>query len=107
MRPRRSVMEKSWSGLGAGLMREALGSSELGAKTRPPCARAEASATIHPIPRAAAVATNRPYGERKGGSASLRRSPETAAARQASETTAAARGTADTKENSTKVAGVP
>ena len=42
-------MEKSCFSLAAGLMREALGSSEVGAKTRPPWASAEESAAIHPI----------------------------------------------------------
>src|SRR5208282_4253108 len=69
--PRSAVMERSCFSLAAGLMRDAVGKSDVGAKTRPPRARAEASATVHPNPRAAMVAMKRPECVRNGVGASM------------------------------------
>ena len=59
-------MEKSCFSLAPGLMREALGKSDVGANTRPPWASADESAAIHPIPRAAATARNSSECAREG-----------------------------------------
>ena len=79
---RKAVVEKSWRTRAAGEMRESVGRREAGAKTSPPCATAEESATIQPSPSAAPVAANSEAWVRNGGSASMRRLPETAPSRQ-------------------------